>query len=95
MVFASFLKRKKERPANPAPELAHVFDKIKNMMQDEDLQNSMYPTIIRDKITGGTATDGISPEAEDFGRWLNNPIPVNGPIGELAYISRLKNNLTG
>jgi hypothetical protein len=95
MVFASFLKRKKETSSAVHPDIERVLDKIMNAMQDENLQNSMYPALIRPGIIGGDDCDGINPDAEDFGHCIDNPTPVNGSIGEIAYLSLLQNSNSG
>ena len=45
--------------------------------------------MIRDKVIGGFAVDELPHGIGEFGRSAENPIPVNGAIGELIYLSRL------
>ena len=80
--------KKKSSPELP-PEISKVFEKIARLMEDEELQNSMYPLPAKNRIVGGQDLDELPNGVGDFGRSEENPIPVNGPIGELAYLSRL------
>lgn len=59
-------------------------------MESEDQQNSMYPPPIRNQIVGGHDVDELPYATGEFGRSANNPIPVNGVLGELVYLSSLK-----
>ena len=59
-------------------------------MENEDQQNSMYPPQVRAQIIGGHDVDELAYGEGDFGRTADNPIPVNGAIGELIYLSCLK-----
>lgn len=72
-------------------------DPVKNAMQaiyrlidDEEHQNSMLPEPIAQAIKGGVSCDVVSRASGRFGFEPSNPIPVNGAIGELAYLSRLE-----
>lgn len=72
-------------------------DPLKNAMQaiyrlidDEERQNSMLPEPIAQAIKGGVSCDVVPGASGRFGFEPSNPIPVNGAIGELAYLSRLE-----
>lgn len=56
-------------------------------LQHQDLQ--MYPDGFRDSILGGEDCDEISTGFGEFGS-LNNPIPVNGAMGEIKYLGKLR-----
>jgi hypothetical protein len=71
------------------PETEAVFEKIRNFMLDEPTQNNMYPSELQQMMAAGGAVDEIAGAVGDFGRDIRNPIPVNGPIGELVYISSM------
>jgi len=71
------------------PEIIEIFEKIRKFMEDENLQNSMVDPILRDNIIGGFDVDELPHGVGEFGHSGENPIPVNGPIGELIYLSRL------
>lgn len=89
-LFGSRSGAKKKPSSGLSPEVARIFEKINRVMTDENLQNSMYPAILRDKIAAAPAVDEIPNAAGEFGRSAENPIPANGPIGELVYLSQLQ-----
>ena len=85
----------KKRPsAGLSPEVGQVFEKIAKLMTDEDLQNSMNDPMIKDQIVGGLDVDQLPHAIGEFGRSGENPIPVNGVLGELLYLSLLKTENT-
>lgn len=63
---------------------------IWRLIDDEAYQNDMLPAPISDAIKGGSAVDNIPNGCGAFGLDKANPIPVNGALGELAYLSRLE-----
>jgi len=71
------------------PETEAIFEKIRNFMLDEATQNSVCPPALQKMMADGGAVDEISGAVGEFGRDIRNPIPVNGPIGELVYISMM------
>lgn len=76
--------------SNLPPEMTQLFEKIYRLMEDEDLQNSIYPVLIRDQIVNGLDVDCFPHGLGEYGRTPENPIPVNGVLGELLYLSLLK-----
>ena len=80
---------KKKSPSEPSPEISKIFEKMARMMEDEQFQNSMYPLPLKNRIVGGQDLDELPDGVGGFGRSKENPIPVNGPIGELVYLSNL------
>jgi len=62
---------------------------IHRIIEDEEYQLELVHPAIRELISSAPAydkrPDGIGP----FGLCETNPIPVNGPIGQLAYLSKL------
>lgn len=72
-----------------SPDVAAIFDKIINHLKSEDRQNSALPQELRDEIDWTHAADEVPNPWGEFGKDLNNPVPVNGPIGELLYLSSL------
>jgi hypothetical protein len=84
-LFGTKSKTESELP----PDIIEIFEKIRRLMEDEDLQNSKYPPTLREKVLSGLAVDELPNGIGEFGRYAENPIPVNGPIGELIYLSRL------
>jgi hypothetical protein len=71
------------------PETEAIFEKIRSFMLDEATQNRAYPPALQKMMADGGAVDETSGAVGEFGRDIRNPIPVNGPIGELVYISMM------
>jgi hypothetical protein len=88
--FGSLLGGIKKPASDLPPEIKNIFEKITKMMEDEELQNSTYPLQIKSQIVDGLDVDELTNTNGEFGRSEKNPIPVNGPIGELIYLSSLK-----
>jgi hypothetical protein len=93
-IFSSLFGGKKKSPTGQPPEWIKILEKIAGVMEDENLQNSMYHPEITDKVFGGIDVDEFPHGIGEFGRSGENPIPVNGPIGELIYLSCLKTQRT-
>ena len=72
-----------------SPDVQAAFEKIESFMLLEATQNSMYSAALQQRMAAGGAVDEIAGAAGEFGRDVRNPIPVNGFIGELVYISRM------
>lgn len=89
-MFGWFAKRPKKASEALSPEVEAIFQKIRNLMSDEALQNNQLPEPFRSSVLMGSDCDEIAHAAGEFGRDPNNPIPVNGPIGELIYLSNLR-----
>ncbi len=72
--------------------LAHV----RRLLNDDGWQNRMYPPELFPGLSEDRETPDELPGASGaFGRDAHNPIPCNGPIGELTYLSRLRLSGTG
>jgi len=70
-------------------ELASAMEKIRRIVEDEDYQNGLLGAELRAVLESRPVYDK-SPLGEGaFGYNVKNPIPVNGPIGQLAYLSKL------
>ena len=69
--------------------LEAVYGKLFRLMTDEDVQNNVYPSQLQQLMAAGGGVDQLPGATGDFGRAPTNPIPVNGPLGELIYISNL------
>ncbi|MGB0696755.1 MAG: hypothetical protein ACPGOY_13980 [Rhodospirillaceae bacterium] len=83
-----FAKKKKE--VDFSPKMIRFLENVKRIMSDENRQNAMNRPEVIEHIVGGLDVDEL-PEADgEFGRAIGNPIPVNGFMGELIYLSRLK-----
>ncbi len=90
-VFSRLLGRRERKGAPPEGELSS-----KNLaewmatLEDDDLQARMDPHVIRKQAAGGLAVDQLPGAQGEFGRNPDNPIPVNGMLGELVYLSMLR-----
>lgn len=63
---------------------------IWQIIDDENYQNNMLPEPMDQLIKGASAVDKLPNGVGEFGLDQRNPIPVNGAIGELSYLSRLE-----
>ena len=67
-----------------------IFEKLHRFLNDERAQNDRLPDSYRAEILAGLDCDEVSGARGEFGRSFQNPIPVNGPIGEILYLSNLR-----
>src|SRR5687768_890963 len=67
-----------------------IVEKHARFFKSEELQLSRYSGALKEMITAGADVDEIESAFGDFGLILTNPIPVNGPIGEVVYLSSLR-----
>ena len=74
-----------QKPASGRPGLT-----FGGLLLDETKQNDRLPASIRSLIVDGIDADEIPGVFGDFGRSPTNPIPVNGPSGEITYLSLLR-----
>lgn len=59
------------------------------LIDDEDFQNQNAVPVWRDQILSGEDIDCFVDD-DTFGLTPENPVPVNGQFGQLAYLSRLR-----
>jgi hypothetical protein len=71
-------------------ELKAVFHKIHQILDDEETQLDLIHPSMKQIIKTCPAYDKNPDGTGSFGFSETNAIPVNGPIGELAYLSRLE-----
>lgn len=69
--------------------LVEAKEQLSRFLNDEKLQNSLVPEEIRALILSGPDVDTLPGADGEFGRDPRNPIPVNGPVGEVIYISSI------
>lgn len=86
-IFSRLLGKNKEKAA-----MAAIFEKLRLILEDEQLQLEMVPPAIRSKIISGGDYDQNPQGTGQFGFSRTNAIPVNGPVGQLAYLSKLITN---
>jgi hypothetical protein len=67
-----------------------IIEKHARFFESEELQLSGYSDALKEMITAGADVDVIENAFGNFGLILTNPIPVNGPIGEVIYLSSLR-----
>ena len=70
--------------------LKQVFEQIRRILEDEQFQLEMMHPKMREIIETRPSYDRDPNGSGPFGFSETNPIPVNGPIGELAYLSKLE-----
>jgi len=73
-----------------SPDVKEVFGKLRRLMANENAQNERLPEPIRSEVRRGVNCDEIPEAVGEFGRDPRNPIPVNGPLGELIYLSNMR-----
>jgi len=73
-----------------SPEVKDAFSKLHRLMENEKAQNERLPEPYRSKVLRGADCDEVAGAIGEFGRDPRNPIPVNGPLGELTYLSNLR-----
>lgn len=79
----------KTQATDLAPDVAKVFRKLHQFLNDETMQNAALPKSMREAVKSGLSVDELPSAEGEFGRSLSNPIPTNGPVGELIYLSTL------
>ena len=71
-------------------ELHDFSEQIRRILADEQLQIDMLHPALKEKIEFRPVYDKDPNGTGPFGFSETNPIPVNGPIGQLAYLSKLE-----
>lgn len=75
--------------ATEKDEVAEVFGKLEKMFRDEQTQNETLNPAIRELLRQNRPCDEIPGAQGEFGRCITNPIPTNGPLGSMAYLTDL------
>jgi len=65
------------------------------LFNSPEKQNEQLPQSLKNRVTGGEDCDVVTGATGPFGHAVTNPIPVNGPFGEITYLSRLRLRATG
>lgn len=89
MGFIDKFRGGRKGPDEPPAEVKAVFDKVRRLLENEDDQNELYMPEMSRLIAAGSDVDRVPGGVGDFGRDSRNPIPVNGALEELLYISQL------
>jgi hypothetical protein len=79
-----FGRSKEEKALREA--MAHIH----RILDDEKFQLELVPPMMKTILESAPAYDKDPNGTGPFGFTESNPIPVNGPIGQLAYLSRLE-----
>ena len=79
------------RPPLP-PEVRAIFKKLDELLESDSEQNGMLPEPFRSQMANGLDCDELPGAQGEFGRTRSNPIPTNGPLGQIIYLSRLRTN---
>lgn len=82
--FSSLFNRKSKQEQ----ELDAIFEKIFNILNNDDLQNNILPDMLKKELDPAPLNT-LPDAAGEFGRDPGNPILCNGPLGEVTYLSRL------
>ncbi len=86
-VFKQLLNR---RMSDQEDRLNHELDNLQRVMEDEAFQNSLLDDKTAAEVARGDSVDALVMSSGAFGFDPENPIPVNGPLGAVTYLSRLK-----
>ncbi|GAB3727142.1 hypothetical protein GCM10028862_03360 [Luteimonas pelagia] len=70
--------------------LREAFARIHRILDDEKFQLELVHPMMKAMLESAPAYDKVPNGSGPFGFTETNPIPVNGPIGQLAYLSRLE-----
>lgn len=76
-------------------DIEEIFHDLRRIFESDEEQNNTLPDSHRSAIVGGLNCDVLPGAIGAFGRTVTNPIPVNGPLGEVVYLSRLRTNAGG
>jgi hypothetical protein len=79
-----------KKPPRLSPETERVFEGLHRFFQDDAEQISRYLDQLKDRIRNGLNVDSMPGATGSFGTTITNPLPVNGPIGQILYLSSLR-----
>lgn len=71
------------------PEVRKIFQKVERLLRDDDAQLEFVDPKLREVLRRAPFYDKRPDGSGPFGFCITNPIPTNGPVGEVAYLSRL------
>lgn len=67
-----------------------VFKRLHRLMDNEKSQTERLPDPLRSEVRNGAECDQIAGALGEFGHDPRNPVPVNGPLGAIVYLSNLR-----
>ena len=71
-------------------EVEAAYEEVFRFLENDSDQIAEYPESMRAAILAGSNVDSVAGAHGPFGLCLANPIPVNGPIGQILYLSSLR-----
>ncbi len=77
-------------PPELPPQVEATFKKLNSFLESDEEQNKRLPKSFQKHIVGGLDCDQLPNATGEFGRAPTNPIPANGPLGEVLYLSKLR-----
>ncbi len=92
MGFFSKILGKRDVPAKRShldAKVKKAFAWVERLLQDDDAQLELVSPELREALRQAPRYDVDPNGSGPFGLCKTNPIPVNGPIGEMAYLSKL------
>jgi hypothetical protein len=90
MGFFSRLFGKKQNKEGLPENVRDAFDRLTAILNDDEKQNAFMPKDFQKNFLRYGKIDVSIANDKNFGRSLYAPIPVNGPIGEITYLSNLQ-----
>jgi hypothetical protein len=78
------------KPLFVPPEVSAILKKFRTLLENESAQNEAMAQPFRNDVMNGIDCDELPFTDGPFGRSPLNPIPVNGVIGEVIYLSMLR-----
>lgn len=67
-----------------------IFEKLDIFLNSDSAQNAAMPDDLKSLVSAVGEADSVPGATGEFGLSFTNPIPVNGPIGEVTYLSALE-----
>lgn len=84
IIIYFFFKNRKE---SSKQSIGRIFEKVRQILTNEEIQNEKLPPMFKSLLKENTLERSIS---RLFGMSPNDPIRVNGSLGEVIYISMLR-----
>jgi hypothetical protein len=88
-IYMTWPFSKSQKPELP-PEQIQAFEQLSQFLSSEAMQVDQYPHSMKSRMLAGSNADQRPDGFGYFGISETNPIPVNGPIGEILYLSALR-----
>lgn len=91
-LFCNYCGERLKQPISQAvePGKEEVGEALYRILNEEEKQNENLPPFLADQMRRGADCDQLPGASGRFGYDPENPIPCNGPLGEMIYLSRLR-----